>query len=337
MKCLVIGPFGPPTSEDRKRSDSLLKNVIQPVCESEGIKAVRDIDKNPPGELPAALMRELFEADLVIADLTNHNPNAFYELGIRHTTGRPTIHMAFAPASTLPFDIQTMNVISIELDQFGGWIQPAKDALLHQIREIKEGTPDFSSAAHEAALCYYQQGMEDCTKIICYRWVINYSPTLASDWLKHQSDEVRELIDQYFDGTKDQHLPKDSRSLDLLAEYMAYKVASGGVLTGQLYYESDAQGSSDFTGWAILTFTLGSEPITAQVHGELHPDGRIEMRFSQRERKFEFAAGIDGTIRGFAYVIEFKREKSGSLAYRGVLYHPDDPELVVAKTTLVKR
>ena len=46
---------------------------------------VKRADEDPrPGLIDAQMIKDLLVADLVIADLSGVNPNAFYEIGIRH-------------------------------------------------------------------------------------------------------------------------------------------------------------------------------------------------------------------------------------------------------------
>jgi len=49
---------------------------------------------------------------VVIADLTGHNPNVFYELGITHSFARPLISVADSAAS-LPFDAKDERIIEL--------------------------------------------------------------------------------------------------------------------------------------------------------------------------------------------------------------------------------
>ncbi len=41
------------------------------------------------GSVPERMIREIIDADLVIADISMHNPNVYYEIGVRHAL-RPT-------------------------------------------------------------------------------------------------------------------------------------------------------------------------------------------------------------------------------------------------------
>jgi hypothetical protein len=54
--------------------------------------------------IDAQVIRHLLDSDLVIADLSGENPNAFYEIGIRHMAQKPIIHMQLTDEE-IPFDV----------------------------------------------------------------------------------------------------------------------------------------------------------------------------------------------------------------------------------------
>ena len=114
-KCFVICPIGAAHSEDRKRSDQLLKHIVSPVCSDLGYEVLRS-DKLPdPGVITNQIMDLLVNAELVIADLTGRNPNVFYELGVRHCTGKPFVQLMFEKAD-VPFDIANVRTLTYSLD-----------------------------------------------------------------------------------------------------------------------------------------------------------------------------------------------------------------------------
>jgi signal transduction histidine kinase len=57
-----------------------------------------------PEMIDAQIIRNLIDAELVIADLSTLNPNAFYEIGIRHMVQKPIIHMQLAD-DKIPFHV----------------------------------------------------------------------------------------------------------------------------------------------------------------------------------------------------------------------------------------
>jgi hypothetical protein len=114
--CFVVGPIGSEGSAERKHSDFLLRLVIQPVMTEWPDFAVKRADQiSTPGMIDRQIITRLRDADLVIADLATLNPNAFYEIGIRHMTARPIVHMQQISES-IPFDVSLYSAVKYSLD-----------------------------------------------------------------------------------------------------------------------------------------------------------------------------------------------------------------------------
>jgi hypothetical protein len=65
------------------------------------------------------MIHEIMHAELVVADLTYLNANAFYELGIRHAAEKPVIH--FAQFGTkLPFDAINHRAVIQDITSWDG-------------------------------------------------------------------------------------------------------------------------------------------------------------------------------------------------------------------------
>ena len=56
------------------------------------------------------ILSEMFSSRFIIAELTHNNPNVFYELGIAHALGKPTILISKS-IENMPFDIQQNRVV----------------------------------------------------------------------------------------------------------------------------------------------------------------------------------------------------------------------------------
>src|SRR5262249_46357542 len=86
--------------------DKLIQPAIRGVksIELEGGTTLPIIEQ---GNIREDMFRELVAADLVIADLSIHNANVFYELGIRHGLRPNATFLLRADASKFPFDLQT--------------------------------------------------------------------------------------------------------------------------------------------------------------------------------------------------------------------------------------
>jgi hypothetical protein len=114
-KCFVIGPIGKFGSDVRAHADWLLEGIIQPTMASFPDYLTERADKiADPGLIDAQVINALLEADLVIADLSMLNPNAFYEIGIRHMAQKPIIHMQRV-SDEIPFDISLFRSIKFSI------------------------------------------------------------------------------------------------------------------------------------------------------------------------------------------------------------------------------
>src|SRR5205809_7289625 len=91
--CFVVSPIGQEGSDARKRSDNVFAHVLQPAANAYGYKAIRADKISTPGIITNQVIHELLEAPLVIADLTDHNANVYYELAIRHAIRKPLVEI----------------------------------------------------------------------------------------------------------------------------------------------------------------------------------------------------------------------------------------------------
>lgn len=108
--CFVVCPIGDDNSETRKRSDVILKHIIKPVCEQFGYEVVRVDQLKTVDRIDHTIIEYLETAELVIADMTEHNANAFYEFGYRQATNLPLIPM-IEESESIPFDVATLRTI----------------------------------------------------------------------------------------------------------------------------------------------------------------------------------------------------------------------------------
>src|SRR5437588_8787639 len=85
--CFVIMGFGEKTDLETGRKldlDMTYHNVIKPAIEGLGLHCERADEVVHTGVIDVPMYQRLLQADLVVADLSTTNPNALYELGVRH-------------------------------------------------------------------------------------------------------------------------------------------------------------------------------------------------------------------------------------------------------------
>lgn len=108
--CFVISPIGPEGSDVRRRSDQVLTHIITPVAAELGYETIRADKISEPGMITSQVIQHLVDDPLVVADLSGHNPNVFYELAVRHAVRKPVVQL-IQVGEAIPFDVaQTRTV-----------------------------------------------------------------------------------------------------------------------------------------------------------------------------------------------------------------------------------
>jgi hypothetical protein len=141
--CFVIGPIGDEGSDIRRHADWVLDGIVNPALEKAGLPPGIRADKiATPGMIDSQVISKVLDADLVIADLTTRNPNAFYELGLRHMAEKPIVHLIHkSEAKLIPFDVAPYRTVYVS------WKTPAE--VLHSIEKLHEHVQTAISPDHD--------------------------------------------------------------------------------------------------------------------------------------------------------------------------------------------
>lgn len=141
--CFVISPIGEPDSETRKRSDQVLKHVIRPAASSCGYKAVRADEIDKPGMITSQVIQHVVNDALVVADLTERNPNVFYELAIRHALRKPLVQI-IRKGEAIPFDVAGTRTIYVDHKDLDS-VEAAKNEIIEQIKALEKDSSDIET------------------------------------------------------------------------------------------------------------------------------------------------------------------------------------------------
>ncbi len=112
-ECFVVAPIGSSDSDTRRRSDQILKHVIAPVARERGFTVVRSDRIDQSGSITTQIINHILNAFVVVADLTDHNPNVFYELAVRHAAAKPFVQL-IQEGQTIPFDIANYRTVFLD-------------------------------------------------------------------------------------------------------------------------------------------------------------------------------------------------------------------------------
>lgn len=105
LTAFVILPF---VERDAKHPKGffaeVLRSIITPAAKDSKVKTA---NRQGSDMIQSTIINDLIEADLVIADLTEHNPNVMFELGVRMTHDKPVVLMKAEGTGPL-FDVDNM-------------------------------------------------------------------------------------------------------------------------------------------------------------------------------------------------------------------------------------
>src|ERR1044072_4725811 len=103
----VLQPFTP-------GSETVFKLIAEAAAPSKATITRADTILTPEITITESIEKAISEATLVIADVTDSNPNVMYEVGIARAKNRPLIIIATSSRS-IPFDIANVRVIIFDL------------------------------------------------------------------------------------------------------------------------------------------------------------------------------------------------------------------------------
>ena len=104
--CFVIQPF------DDGPFDKRYDDVFVPAISAANLEAYR-VDQDPSASIPMEeVEKRIHEADVCLADISESNPNVWFELGFAIAAGKPVVLVCHEkPDRRFPFDIQHRKII----------------------------------------------------------------------------------------------------------------------------------------------------------------------------------------------------------------------------------
>lgn len=112
--CFIITPIGDVDSPTRKRVNQWMEHIYEKALGDE-FEIIRADKISSPGIITEQILDLIINADLVIIDYTELNPNVMYEAAIRHIARKPFIQI-YPHTLHLPFDIKDLRGIPYDPD-----------------------------------------------------------------------------------------------------------------------------------------------------------------------------------------------------------------------------
>lgn len=131
--CFVITPIGDDGSEVRRHADMFLHHVVAPAASKLGLRVVRADQIAKSGLITQQIFEHLAYSRFAVADLSFGNPNAFYELGVRHMFKKFTVQLV-RKGDKIPFDVSQGRTITVDTSD----VYTVTDRMASGARELTE-------------------------------------------------------------------------------------------------------------------------------------------------------------------------------------------------------
>lgn len=148
-RSFVIMPFA-------DEFDEIFTNIIKPALEEAGYLVTRADSFSDQKNILSDIVSGIATAHLVVADLTQNNPNVFYELGICHALRIPTIMLA-QEMNEVPFDLRSYRIFIYEthfnrINKLRSMLKDVAEKHLNGEIEFSNPVIDFSSLTSEVSI-----------------------------------------------------------------------------------------------------------------------------------------------------------------------------------------
>ena len=158
--CFYITPIGEETSEVRRHADMLMRHLVEPAFDAFGMKVVRADRIEKSGLISQQIFEHIVSAKFCVADLSFGNPNAFYELGVRHMTRLPTIQL-IRKGDKIPFDVSQGRTIVVDMSDIYTIMDRMESARKELIEHIKNYLdPSEKSKSDDNPVSVYLPGLQ---------------------------------------------------------------------------------------------------------------------------------------------------------------------------------
>lgn len=111
--CFYVTPIGDEDTEHRKHADLFMGALVEPALTEFDLKVVRADQIGEAGMITKQIIEYIMHSRLVVADLSYHNPNVFYELALRHAMRKPIVQITRL-ADKIPFDLGQQRTVVVD-------------------------------------------------------------------------------------------------------------------------------------------------------------------------------------------------------------------------------
>ena len=140
MFVFIVRPFG---TKDGIDFDHVQDDLIEPAMKRLDLVGGTTAPIARAGNIRADMFELLAKSDLVIADISIHNANVFYELGARHALRDKRTFLIRSRSDEVPFDLRTVRYLEYDKDDPGASVAALVEGLRQTIEKPATDSPIF--------------------------------------------------------------------------------------------------------------------------------------------------------------------------------------------------
>lgn len=127
--CFVMMPFG-------DWFDRYYQDIYVPAIKEAGFEPVRADELFSTGSVVEQIWEQITKSTVLLADLTDKNPNVFYELGLAHAAKKPVVFTT-GHLADVPFDLRHLRVIPYEIRE-PDWAEKLTKSVTSYLKNAKD-------------------------------------------------------------------------------------------------------------------------------------------------------------------------------------------------------
>ena len=148
QRCFVVMPTEAPSNYENGHFQRVYQYLVQPACEAAGFLPLTIKDLSHTQLITLDTLKYIVESDLVLCDISGHDPVSYYALGIRQGFGLPVVATCDG-ASYRKLDIPTIKYVTYESSLRVDLVTTQISQLAEAITQTTvQGSPDLSTIAN---------------------------------------------------------------------------------------------------------------------------------------------------------------------------------------------
>lgn len=212
-ECFIIMPISDPKGYEPGHFKSVYEDIFKPACTKANLTPIRADDIAEASLIHIDILQKLIHADMALCDLTTHNPNVLFELGIRQAFDKPTVLVQESGTKQI-FDISPLKYCEYKKDLIYHDVLVEQEKIMIFLNETKTSFENGTITNSIVSLLGIKKATVTEPPINEDSWELNY---ILSE-LSQLRNDLRDKTSPHLFGNDNEFYGKILASLQQLKE-----------------------------------------------------------------------------------------------------------------------